>query len=112
MDIAMKQAIDNCTESVTVCTEALEHCREMGGKHAEERHLKLLEDCAKICETSVDFMNRESDNHQLICSACAEICAQCAQSCEALAEDDEVMQRCAEVCYRSAQSCEAMAEVI
>lgn len=103
----MQECIDNCKKCRQVCLETLEYCREKGGEHADENHLKLLEDCAKICETSTDFMERESENHQKTCAVCADICEQCAEACEAF-EDDEQMQKCAEACRECAESCREM----
>lgn len=105
MDATMQQSIDNCHDCAEICRETLEHCREMGGKHADPRHLKLLQDCLKMCETSADFMERQSPNYIKVCELCAEICELCAESCEELAEDDELMQTCADICRRTAETC-------
>lgn len=103
----MQEAIARAEECKTLCLETLTHCKNKGGEHAEEEHLKLLEDCAKICETAVDFMQRGSDNHSKVCALCAEICNKCADSCEKMS-DDEQMQKCAEACRKCAESCREM----
>lgn len=104
----MKRCIENCDECHRVCVETVQHCLQKGGHHAEASHIRLLLDCAQICQTSEDFMLRGSDLHPLTCGACAEVCARCAEDCERMA-DDEMMRRCAEVCRRCAESCRQMA---
>jgi hypothetical protein len=84
------------------------HCLEKGGRHAEPQHIRLLLDCAEICQTSANFMVRGSDLHAATCRACAEVCERCADDCERMA-DDEMMRRCAEICRRCAASCAQMA---
>lgn len=105
----MRQCIEHCLDCHAICLETISHCLEMGGKHAEASHIRLLMDCVQICQTSADFMLRGSDLHGRICGVCAEVCARCAEDCERLAGDDELMRRCAESCRRCAESCRKMA---
>ena len=103
----MDKAIQSAAECHRICLETITHCMNMGGEHADPKHLQLLMDCAKICALSVDFMARGSDFHKEICRICADICEACAESCEAL--DGEEMQRCADACRKCAEECRAMA---
>jgi len=80
----------------------------MGGKHVEPGHLRMLMDCAEICQTSANFMLRGSDFHGMTCSTCAEVCERCAEDCDRFG-NDQMMQRCAEACRMCAQSCNEMA---
>lgn len=104
----MEACIEACRECARICTETVRHCLEMGGEHADARHIALLLDCAQICQTSADFMLRGSDLSPRICAACAAVCAACAESCERFG-DDAAMRACAEACRRCAESCRAMA---
>ena len=104
----MERCIDNCQECQEVCLRMVAHCLEKGGRHAEPQHIRLLLDCAEICQTSANFMVRGSDLHAATCRACAEVCERCADDCERMA-DDEMMRRCAEICRRCAASCAQMA---
>lgn len=104
----MQECIDNCTTCHRVCVQTVVFCLEQGGGHAEASHVRLLLDCAEICQTSANFMLRGSELHAYTCGACAEICARCADACERMG-DDEQMRRCAEVCRRCADSCRRMA---
>ena len=105
----MHECINNCTNCHNICMETVMHCLQMGGKHAEAVHIRLLLDCAEICATSANFMLRGSDLHPRTCAVCAEACERCADDCERIGPDDQMMQRCAEMCRRCADSCRRMA---
>jgi hypothetical protein len=104
----MQDCINECLTCHSICLETVTHCLQMGGKHAEASHIRLLLDCAEICQTSANFMLRGSELHNRTCSVCAEICARCADECERIGAGDELMMRCAEACRRCAQSCQSM----
>lgn len=104
----MQDCINNCLDSHTVCLETVGHCLQKGGRHAAAEHIRLLLDCAEICQTSANFMIRGSDLHTRTCAVCAEVCERCAESCEQFG-DDERMRACAEACRRCAESCRRMA---
>ena len=105
----MQTCIENCQNCHTVCLETINHCLEMGGEHASPDHIKLLQDCVNICQTSADFMIRGSEHHAAVCGVCAEVCDACAKECERMADGNEFMQRCADACRRCAESCREMA---
>jgi hypothetical protein len=109
MNQEMRDCIQNCQECHAICMETVQHCLQMGGKHAEADHIRLLLDCAQICATSADFMLRGSPLHSKTCGVCAEICRLCAESCERIGKDDATMKKCAEMCRKCADSCQRMA---
>lgn len=104
----LRRCIEECQSCHEICLEAVAHCLQLGGKHAEAPHITTLLDCADICRTSADFMLRGSESHKRTCEVCAEVCERCAEDCERLS-DDEMMRRCAEECRRCAESCRRMA---
>jgi hypothetical protein len=103
----MQKCIAVCVECARSCAETITHCLQMGGKHADARHITLLRDCAVICETSARFMLHGSTFHGQTCAVCAEVCDACAKSCEALGGEE--MKACADACRRCAESCRRMA---
>ncbi len=105
----MEQCILNCERCYRQCLEMLDYCLSMGGSHAEVKHIQLLIDCAKVCETSVHMMARYSAFHPQMCGVCADVCAACAQSCEQVDPDDAMHQACVEACRDCEASCRAMA---
>ena len=99
----MKDSLD-CYQA---CTETTLRCLTMGGKHAEYKHLNLLLDCARICNTNADFMLRNSPYFPQTCGITADICDECADNCDRFTDD--FMKECARVCRRCAESCREMA---
>jgi hypothetical protein len=106
---AMQHCIEECLACYGTCVTTVPHCLELGGKHADPAHIRLLLDCADICQTSASFMLRGSEHHARTCGVCAEVCRACAEDCERLAGDDPAMRQCAEACRRCEESCREMA---
>ena len=104
----MRACADNCQACYASCTHTAAHCMTRGGKHAEAMHLTMMQDCARICATSADFLLRHSTQHAEICRACAVICRMCETDCRSFG-DDPMMLECAEACRKCAESCERMA---
>jgi hypothetical protein len=109
MNEQMQSCIQECLDCHRVCLETITHCLEKGGRHAEPDHIRLLMDCAEICQTSANFMLRGSDLHPMTCEVCAEVCAECADDCERF-EGDAQMQNCAAACRSCSEMCQTMAE--
>ena len=109
LDPDLRECIANCIECGTICLATVPHCLDMGGPHAEPNHIRLLLDCAEICQTSANYMTRRSELHARTCALCAEICDHCAGDCERLADGDIQMEACASACRRCAESCRRMA---
>jgi hypothetical protein len=87
--------------------ETLSYCLGQGGEHAEQEHIRLLADCAELCQTNENFMLRGSELHTRLCRVCESVCILCAEDCEHFI-NDETMQRCARVCRRCAVACGRM----
>lgn len=109
MNEQMQSCIQECLDCHRICLQTVTHCLEKGGRYAEPDHIRLLLDCAEICQTSANFMLRGSDLHPMTCEVCAEICAECADDCERF-EDDAQMQSCAAACRSCSEMCQTMAE--
>ncbi len=109
MSSEMQQCIENCTDSHRICMETITHCLQMGGKHAESGHIRLMLDCAEMCQTSADFMMRGSELYPRTCAVCADICERCAEDCERVDRSDVQMRNCTDFCRRCAESCRLMA---
>jgi len=106
---AMLLCIQNCLDCYRACLQTLAYCARRGGPHADPDHLRLMTDCAEICQTSANFMLRGSAMHRHTCRACAEVCEACAADCERMAADDPRMKACADTCRHCAASCRQMA---
>lgn len=105
---AIEQCIQACIDCHHACLETVAYCLTQGGQHAEPGHVELLLDCAQICQTSADFMLRDSEFHGQVCGVCAQVCDRCAMDCEQFGDNAE-MQQCAKACRQCAESCRSMA---
>lgn len=104
----MQKCIENCQQCHVVCLQTtMNHCLELGGAHVAPEHMRLMLNCAEICQTSANFMLSNSPVSRAVCQACAVVCKACADSCEQIGE----MTACVEACRRCATSCEMMAQM-
>jgi hypothetical protein len=95
--------IDACTDTHQVCVETLAASAQLGGGHGKLLHLRLLQDCAEVCDLTRDMLLRSSDLAHQACRLAADVNDRCATSCEQLG--GEQMLRCAESCRRCHQAC-------
>ena len=102
---AMQDAIKACLDCHSMCLDtAMNDCLQRGGRHVEQKHLRLMLNCAELCQTSANFMLSDSPLHGRVCGVCAEACEACAKSCDQVGE----MSECAEECRKFAESCRRM----
>ena len=101
----MQEAIQSCLDCHSRCLRmATGYCLDRGGQHVKKAHLRLLLNCAELCQTSANFMLSDSPLHGRVCLVCAEACEACAKSCEQVGD----MRDCVEQCQRCAKSCRTM----
>jgi len=104
----MNNCIENCQQCHAICLQTvMNHCLEAGGTHVEPEHVRLMLNCAEICQTSANFMLSNSPVFCAVCQACAVVCNACAESCEKIGE----MSDCLKACRQCAASCEKMAKM-
>ena len=106
-----QECITACQDCRNECeTTLFNHCLEMGEKHVEQSHVRLMADCIEICQTAANAMRRGSENAAAICGTCADICDTCADSCEELGGEE--MKHCAEICRSCAETCREMSSSV
>ncbi len=103
----LQQATRNTQDCESICIETIQHCLDVGGSHTEPSHVRLLQDCADICDTSTKFLLRTSPQHEQLLAACANLCDLCAASCERFPGDAQ-MKACANQCRLCASACRQM----
>jgi hypothetical protein len=111
MNEQVQRCIKECLGCHSLCLETLTYCLQQDGRHSEKDHIRLLIDCAEVCQTSANFMLRGSPLHPRSCGLCAEVCERCAEDCAKFGGDAQ-MQACADSCRRCAESCRKMARRI
>jgi hypothetical protein len=110
MAIEMQRCIDECLNCGQECIRTIERRFELRGKHVDASQIRMLSDCAAICQTTAGFMLRGSQFHARLSGVCAEVCWECERECRS-AGDDQVIQQCADACRRCAEACDRMATV-
>ena len=55
------ECIGACTDTHQVCVETLAASAQMEGGHGKLLHLRLLQDCAEVCDLTRDMLLRSSD---------------------------------------------------
>jgi hypothetical protein len=71
----MQSCIDACNRCYQTCLhEAMTHCLESGGKHVSPEHMRLMLNCAEICQMSTNLMLSNSTFSSQLCRVCAEVC--------------------------------------
>lgn len=103
-----QQCLRTCTECHDTCLSTVTYGIEKGGALADPRYVRLMLDCAQMCQTTHDFMLRGSELHARACALCAEVCAACTAVCEERSDDPRVAQ-CLDVCRRCTETCRQMA---
>ena len=101
MDQDMRRCVEECLACHRTCvTMASQHCLDVGGKHVEPRHFRLMLACADLPDLRLLHGARHRF-HKRTCAVCAEVCEECARSCEEIGDMDE----CVAACRRCAESC-------
>ena len=99
--IDVEECIAGCLACHAVCLQTVQHCLEIGGAPAAQSHIRLLLDCADLCEASAHFMMRRSPFEGRVCALCAEACRACEEACRRMGDVADV--HCAESCRRCAE---------
>jgi hypothetical protein len=99
----LKRGIQDALEGYRACMEALNFCLQKGGKYIEPKYIRLLTDCAELCQVNADFMMRGSEMYSHTNYACGDVCERCAEACERMG-DDPVLKACADACRRCCES--------
>lgn len=104
--------VEDCIRHLLDCHRmclgtAMTHCLEMGGDHTRPQHLRLMLDCAAICQATADALMRKSQFHTQLCGLCADICETCARDCEVLGG----MEDCVTQCRKCAEACRTAARL-
>jgi hypothetical protein len=89
-------------------------CERVGGNllssqdiYMRGNQLKLMKDCADICNTCAMYMARNSPYTQSLANYCAYVCEACANECLRFSDHDS--QLCGQTCLECARACRTFA---
>lgn len=106
-----KQAIDatvDLADCYGICMDTLNYALEKGFDYANSRVLKLLLDCADICQVTSTFMFPNSNPARRVAEICSLVSDNCADVCDEF-KDDAQFQLCSKICRRAANSTRVVA---
>lgn len=96
---------NKCAEA---CYECVNACLAAQDISSRKNCIKLLLECAKMCETTAFIMSMDGKFVKRQSALCAEVCDVCSQECALLKE--EHCQKCAQECRHCADACKEMLE--
>lgn len=98
---------DALIKKLKECANHCDHCyNACKNEHSENLEQCMLydQDCADICILTINYLQRNSDNSNLILKACSIICEKCAKECYKHAHMEHC-KKCAEICFEVAEMC-------
>ncbi|EPY2276410.1 four-helix bundle copper-binding protein [Clostridium sporogenes] len=104
-----QKCIDECNRCAQACYECFKACLDEPDVGARKNCIKILVECAQMCEMSSGIMSMNGQFAKEHCQLCATICDKCAQECEMFKDDH--CQKCAQECHTCANECRNMANM-
>lgn len=99
--------ITSCEKCRAACIRAVTQSLELGGEYARREHIRLLLDCAEICQVSVNFLLRGSPSAGYFCSIGGRLCDRYVRNYKGLGGLDE----CVVACENAAVLCHKLGRV-
>lgn len=100
----LMQILHHCA---TICFMTSDKLLSRSDAHARRSQIKLLSDCAAICEVCAKFISSNSLLMKSICEYCAYVCEVCGHEC--LMHPDQESQMCGRICLNCAKECRSYA---
>ena len=107
---AYQKCIDACSRCAQACYECFEACLNEADIQARANCIKMLVECARMCEMSVAGMSANAQFSKPHCALCATVCDGCAKECSMF--QDAHCQKCAQICTDCANECRNMSGMV
>lgn len=85
------------------CTHCYDACH-LEKENDMSRCMMNDEDCADICRTTAQLLERNSENADIFLKLCGEMCERCAAECDKHGHMEHC-RKCAEACRKCAEMC-------
>ena len=102
-----QSCIDECNKCSQSCYQCLDLCMSEPDANSRKNCMKLLVECARMCEMSSEIMSINGEFSTAHCGLCATICDRCAEECSKF--KDTHCKDCAQECSTCADECRNMA---
>jgi len=104
-DPMLRDVIEGCIDSYTVCKETIAYSLEAGEPFTDGRFILTLLCGSDTCRTTAEFVILEAELGADSCQFCALVLERCALRCDQM-PDDEQMDVCARTLRRTAAACQ------
>lgn len=94
-------------DCASMCYKTCDMLLNRPDAHLRRPQIKLLADCATICEVCAKFVAGNSILMKSICEYCAYVCEVCGNEC--LKHPDQESQSCGQMCLKCARECRTLA---
>jgi hypothetical protein len=99
--------LNTLQECAVVCQQTSVPLMSRPDATMRANQMKLMRDCAEICNLCVKYLSWSSPFSKSLCDFCAYVCECCANEC--LKFSDRESQFCAQTCLNCARQCRAFA---
>lgn len=107
MEQMVQDCITSCEKCRAACIRAITHSLEVGAEHARQEHIRLLLDCADVCQVSANFLLRGSPSAGYFCSIGGRLCDRYVREYKGLCG----LEECVAACETAAALCHRMGRV-
>ncbi|ERJ11258.1 four-helix bundle copper-binding protein [Haloplasma contractile] len=98
-----KQFVNKVENCAATCFNMMSKMVDKQDVRQREQQIKLLHDCARICQSQVVYTVVSSDFDRAHANFCASVCERCGNEC--LRFQDAESQNCARICLDCAEAC-------
>jgi hypothetical protein len=103
----MWDCVSVCSDTQRSCLDTVRYCLDMGGRFSASGRIRVLLDCASMCQTTAEDSRHGSILYEQSASYCAHLCERVARELYPLAADD-MIQACILACQRCAEYCQGI----
>lgn len=103
----MPEMLKMLHDCAAMCEHTVHVLLQRQDAHLRRHQIKLLNDCASICHLCARSISSHSPVMKAMCDFCAYVCDVCGHEC--LRHNDHESQMCGQMCLACARDCRAFA---
>jgi len=96
-----------CMDTQRICLDTVRYSLDTGGRYSGSGRIRVLLDCAAMCQTTAEDSRHGSILYEQSCTYCADLCERCVRELHPLAADDTI-QACILACKHCAECCRSI----
>lgn len=100
-----EQLVKTINHCKVTCDKMIPYLLQLRDVHTRTTQIRLLMDCADICDLASRMLSQNSYVSKEVISLCAYICELCGRECAKF--QDTMSQHCSQTCLNCARDCQA-----